>query len=335
MPPRKPRRIAVTLVEVIAVTAIILLLLAMISPSLQQIRSSSHVSACLYNLQQIGSAVMAYAYEDPAEQAIPIHANMVQTCSYWEWRTANWFAWGGQSATERFQLGGGLALWLGLIDQLPPVTLPAPLYDQSNRPLNGYVATLDVFHCPNDEGYPVCDLVYASPYANLGIPCWSSLGNSYRANLASYVQIAGGGTQGASRGAYAYGPWGHRLSTISSPQRVVLMAEPLLGAQLGTIAFPGVPPELAWGWHNAYLTNNALMCDGSARPVRTCKESSTPDLLPAGPPVYDFDLLTRCSDWQLDCYPTPGAIIWGNWVEYTHGPAAGEWPWKDYQDNLR
>jgi prepilin-type N-terminal cleavage/methylation domain-containing protein len=335
---------AFTLIELLVVVAIIALLLSILLPSLSGAREQGKKAKCLANLGNLGKAIYQYANEDPAEQVIPIHMNMVTTCSYWEWRTVNWFAWGGRSAQIPFYTGGGFGLWLSEDPNLPPSTLPAVVYAARRRPLNVYMldgvdegdsAKMEWFACPSDQGYPDSPWIDDSPSANAERPCYDSMGNSYRGSLAMYGLTTGGGTQGASNGHFSYGPWGHRLSTLLDTGRMILMGEPTFFNMIGMddSSAPGNNEVLLNGWHKRKLMDNLLYCDGSARTTKAEGQSMIDNT--NWTDISNPGLIHRGASWKLDCYPVGGAVIWGDWSQYTGGGQSSLWPWKGYQDNLR
>lgn len=57
----RPRRVAMTLIELLIVVAIIVLLLALLLPAIQAARESSRATTCQGNLKQIGTAVLHHA----------------------------------------------------------------------------------------------------------------------------------------------------------------------------------------------------------------------------------------------------------------------------------
>lgn len=336
---------AFTLTELLVVATLVALTALILAPSLGRVRQTNQTSACLANLLQIGIATQTYAAEDEDELIIPIHGSMVAATPYWEWRMVQWFAWGGSNPTLTVKLDPSRELWLS--DEPPssgPTIIWRPQYGASTRPLNGYTAPegLGMFHCPADTGYPNEPLwIDDAPIASAGRPCGDMLGNSYRANLCAVFDFSGGWSDGP-RGVFSRGPWGHRLSTLTETSRLLLTADAMLFIQSG--AGSAVPDSIACSWHGAWMTSNALFCDGSARSVLTAPRQPGGLLFeeaeevegaaepPPDPyPCVDDYLRFELPRFQLDCYPTPGAVIWGDW------PVVGQsqcWPWAGAQDNL-
>ena len=331
------RNTAFTLIELLVVVAIIALLLSILLPSLSGAREQGKRAKCLANLSNLGKAVYQYGNEDPAEQIIPIHMNMVRTCSYWEWRTVNWFAWGGRSGQIPFRTGSSAAL--NLSDEDRP-GIKKPEYAADRRPLNIYMLDgvgtgdskkMEWFHCPSDRGYPDDPYIDDSPQYNSERSCYDSMGNSYRASMAMFGDM-GSGTQGPSNGHFAIGPWGHRISSLLNTGRLVLMGEPSWFNMIGSDSVAEVDEVTVLGWHKRKMVDNLLFCDGSARSTKAEKECfvDSDRLIDV---VSNMELLNnRGTSYQLDTFPVPGAIIWGDWDDLTQ---SDKWPGRGAQDNLR
>lgn len=340
-------RRGLTLIEVVVVVALVGLTVLLLGPALTRTREAASSSACLANLRAIGTATQLYAAEDEDNLIVPIHRNMVRSASYWDWRTIQWFGWGGQNATAVLMTTPSGGYWLS--DEPPPSGAGGwkPEYGASQRPLNSYVApeALGIFHCPADVGYPYePQYVNEVPPSSAGTPCWDMLGNSYRANLKMVLTTAPGGTTSTSM--FSTGPWGHQLSTLTETSRLLLMAEAILGTQIRLYTDqvpPGPPPDsITLAWHGTWMTQNALFCDGSARPAMTAprqpggllvEEAEDVEGAVEPPPdpypcVYD-ELRFERPRFRMDCYPTPGAIIFG-----ISGTGGSCWPYAGAQDNL-
>jgi prepilin-type processing-associated H-X9-DG protein len=162
------------------------------------------------------------------------------------------------------------------------------------------------------------------------VPCYDLFGNSYQAQMLTAAI--------ADDGAFSWGPWGHRLHTIPSPGRQVLVVEPPF--------FSGTD------WHGRGRIVNVLFVDGSARATST-QVHAGPDCealqrmaLPCPPEPCNANLLCRGPGWQLDTWPTPGARIWGarclwNGEEPPFSSPAiapcldrSSWPFPAYEQNL-
>jgi hypothetical protein len=335
------RPTAVTLTEVTVCGSLLLMAAAVMGPALTKPRSVGQRTDCLSNLQRIGVAMHQYAAEDPHEQAIPIHMGWVHEGhvipDYYRWlgQTANWFAWGGQSATLSFRVSSYAAFSLSetiASDCGPPWDCRLqPEYAASRRPLNGYILPepLDVFHCPADTGYPPnlyvidpCD----SPPANALRPCWDTLGNSYRVPRT----IPRGDI--FPQGEFSVSAYRHRLSTLQNQSQLVMLGDPVWYAMIGHSEED--PPPV--GWHGVTSSDNVLFCDGSARMTSVRggvgglgrRPLSSDSLERTALPVYQDDWLCAGPGWQLDCYPAPGAVVYGDW-SYEIQHYSDRWPWRN------
>ena len=168
---------------------------------------------------------------------------------------------------------------------------------------------LKMYQCPADRGYPASAAVEDAPPANAGRSCYDTLGNSYRANLLALY-----GERGQ---AFAVGPWGHQVSVIENPARVVLYAEPLF-IRANTRDGEGQFSAKAFtGWHGKESTDNAAFCDGSARRTIVDRmagfDADTLRAMNVSPKNSEF--LIRARTFQIDMYPTPAARIWGRWED--------------------
>jgi prepilin-type N-terminal cleavage/methylation domain-containing protein len=337
---------AFTLIELLVVVAIIALLLSILLPSLAGAREQGKKAKCLSNLKNLGSAVYQYANEDRAEQIIPIHENMVKSTDYWLWRTANWFGYGGRSAQAVFRTVGTSGYWLGQQEDMQSsgqIGIVRNEYSANRRPLNLYMLEgisraddkqLEYFSCPSDVGYPDDPDIDDAPQQNALRPCYDTLGNSYRASLASYSLSMGGGGQVASSGHFAIGPWGHRLSTLTELSRTILFGEPTFFNMIGKDEAGIQPLVEVEGWHKRKLEDNLLFCDGSARMTKAQQQLEFDQNALDEMNVESQELLHRGVGWKLDVYPTGGAVIWGDWSSQIAG-SGSKWPWRGYQDNLR
>jgi prepilin-type N-terminal cleavage/methylation domain-containing protein len=333
-----------TLIELLVVIAIMSLLMAILVPSLSQAREQGKRAYCLANLHSIAAAAVSYAGEDNKELIIPIHQMMVTpmpASDFWLWRTANWFSFGGRSAPQPFMTDNG----------------PRSLDDNSpwaarTRPLNRYIYqdiqeadahALKLFQCPSDRGYPEHPDIDDSPIENSNRLCYDTLGNSYRASLYCFLSPRGGPYDGA----FAIGPWGHRLTTIPNSSQVAVFGEPLFFNMIGMdngVANPD--PVIATGWHRRLMVENIAFCDGSARSTRAAGHGTVSEYVARTQMGVgnNWDLISRGPEWRFDLWPTPGARIWAadpedqRWnAPFTGwgGGRDGLWPFLGAQDNLQ
>jgi prepilin-type N-terminal cleavage/methylation domain-containing protein len=344
---KRSQRSAFTLIELLVVVAIIALLLSILLPSLAGAREQGKKAKCLANLGNLGKACYQYAMEDSAEQPIPIHMNMVRTVRYWEWRTVNWFAWGGRSGQIVFKSGSGADLWLSDTKPKPQGSTMLREYAASRRPLNifmldgvdqGDSKKMEWFQCPSDLGYPDSPDIDDSPTTNAERSCYDSMGNSYRGSLAMYGHGMGGnGSQPASSGHFSVGAWGHRLSTLLDTGKTVLIGEPTFFNMIGKDDGSEIDEVVVSGWHKRKMMDNLLFCDGSARTTKAEADRGEEGIDKEGWNDVCADYwgaITRGTTYRLDVYPVGGAIIWGDWTQQM-GECPNKWPWKGHQDNLR
>ena len=337
---RSAARTAFTLIELLVVVAIIALLIAILLPSLASAREQGKKTKCLANLRGLGLALQEYALEDRTEQPIPIHESMLQACPYWEWRTVNWFAWGGRSGQAPFMTDPSAGILLAA--EGPNAR---PQYDARRRPLNKFMfpsvdladtQRLEPFHCPSDRGYPDHADIDDSPRANAERPCYDTLGNSYRASLAMTTLFDG---SQASLGHFSFGPWGHRLSSLRNPSRLVQAGEPTFFNMIGRddVGWLSRDAVLVTGWHKRMMEDNLLFCDGSAAPTRASNVDKFDAETLAAINAFDVGMLMRGRNWQLDCYPIAGARIWGDneaWRGKYGEAYDSKWPFAGRQENI-
>ena len=319
---------AITIIELVVITAFIALLASVTLPSLQTLEKRNGRTMCLSNLRQIGSASLLYASEDDDGQLVPLHLGNVRSdASYcisrgpWVWRLVLPIIYGGRTAVHPLEAGSMTSYKL-----MDPNVHPCgnPDWGASGRPLNQYIADLETFHCPADTGYPELDpedwggqYNMDSPPQSAGIPCWDFLGNSYRVNTCGFVWAYDGidSPNPKWKAAFSSGPRGHAAMSIESPSSTVLYADPLF--YLWSRYSPDIDPNVTTfpGWHGEITADNVAYCDGSARMTQAypLSDFSQDELENMGfSSQFDDDsyyFLRRGPTWREDCHPTPGASI--------------------------
>jgi hypothetical protein len=302
-----------TLVELVVMVAAVGLLVGLVAPSARVLRGRDAQAVCLSNLKQIAAASAWYASEDPREQLVPIMWMKVreeQALGFgapWAWRTALPSAFGGRTPVAPFP---------GIAD--PEVMMDDWTWGIRRRPLNGYLLRpsskdFPVFHCPADTGYPALDpeewggVAYLdAPPQVAGVPCYDFLGNSYREVHIGMIWIQ----EGLALARFGSGVSGQAASAIASPpSQTVLYWEPIFNF----LSHQLQEHEPLLGWHGQPDADQVAYCDGSARMTDVGElQEFTPEELEEMGVTDDFDywvFLRRGPTWQIDCYPTPGALV--------------------------
>lgn len=332
---------AFTLIELLVVVAIIALLISILLPSLQQAREQGKRAVCLANIKGIGTSMQAYSTEDKKEFLIPIQQMMVRDeDTRWLWRTAMWFVWGGRDGQVPFRISRSREVWLTSGSKGEKSGGSQAAWGSTSRPLNRYVYNdidrsdqdnMPMYRCPSDQGYPDHRDIDDSPRANAEVPCYDSLGNSYRGSLFCYLN---------AKNSFAMGPWGHRASTLRDTARLILFGEPTFFNMIGMDDGNQNPDAvIVTGWHKRQMVDNLGYCDGSARSTLAAGHEGVEQQLADQMGVADKRLISRGPKWQLDVYPTPGARVNGNsWPNSDLREYTGKehlWPWAGYQTNMR
>lgn len=320
----RSQRNGFTLIELLVVVAIIALLISILMPSLQRARQQAQKAACLSNQKNIITACAQYANEDSSGVLIPMHWSQVSReligQGYWLERTAMWFSYGGNGTTQPFntsdpQDGGGEftlneALKHPSIESLNWGTAQRPLSRSMYPDVDDMAKDLKIFRCPGDRGYPSGypdGVIDDAPEGCFDTPVYDVIGNSYRASFANFKP-----SRNAPERMHV-GVFGQRFDKLENASRLVAGGDPLFFNFIGTDSSAGYGKIDAPGWHGEPMTDNLFFADGSARPTRAVPKDdesylpSQEDATEWG--IDDRTMLTRGPNWQLDCYPAPGAAV--------------------------
>ena len=257
-----------TLVELLVVIAIIALLISILLPSLANAREQAKKTKCLANLRDLQAAGISYAYEDPAENLIPVHQNVLID------EGTNFIsgarrAWGGKAGSSEYADG----LYATGYDDAHPGFGPA------TRPLNNFLYTtgfkdrfgeelaerrkderldLPVFKCPSDIGFEPRDAAIPSAYRDdfMGHSLYDTYGSSYAVN-SLLVGYPGSSTLSS------LGPWIRPYSQIPTPSMTLTMSErrDLTNAGWNNIANQN-PTRWNYGNHGGIRTHQYAFADG-------------------------------------------------------------------------
>ncbi len=329
----KRRTAGFTLIELLVVVAIIALLISILLPSLQLAREQGKRAVCLANIKGIGTSMQAYATEDKKEFLIPVQQMMVRNIRvFWLWRTAKWFIWGGRDGQVAFD-----GKWLTSGPRGEKSGGDKPAWGATSRPLNRYVYNdidrsdqdnMPMYRCPSDTGYVDHPDMDDGPKSMHGIPLYDSIGNSYRGSLYGFHR---------RDSTFTMGPWAHRVSTLVNTARLILFGEPNFFNMIGKDDGNQNPDAvLVTGWHKKPMVDNLGFTDGSARSTRADGHGNM-DAETARKMRAVGGLISRGPKWQIDCYPTPGARLFGSMPEQGLGSwyrgNEDKWPFAGYQRN--
>jgi prepilin-type N-terminal cleavage/methylation domain-containing protein len=191
---------AFTLVELLVVIAIIAILASLLLPTLSRSKERARMLQCLNNLHQVGLGISLYA--DDYTDRFPVQSVLDTN---------------GLPKPVKFTLGGFDPLGLRVYNH-PTATV---------RPLYGYIAPSEVFHCPRDHGMDAVVTAFEWVLLDAKPTSFETLGCSYVYNIMDPPSPYGE-TQLPMDD--PVGLAGKRISWVPDPTKYILMYEPPAGA---------------------------------------------------------------------------------------------------------
>lgn len=321
------RRSGITLPELAAVVAALVVLVALLSPALAGVRRHSKGTLCLQNLATIAQASIVYASQDPDEQVIPVHPVFNSPTAGSSRMSIPTMAYGGKSGRGRWS--GNKYYWGTLLGRGPasrpmnPILYKRDFPNFAPPPFGDYEGSdmidkgdadaqldLEVFRCPADDGPPSNGLAWTS-WKVSGLPSYDCFGTSYYAN-ACWV------TNGSYFGANA--AFLRPLSAVPNPANTVYYQEHtarfawMCAARSEWDPCIDPDPRTLWGWHGEAFRFTTAFVDGHAQAtlMRSYEAPHLGHYPDYADPVqghgYYKCVIMRGPDWQLDTLPAP--VMW-------------------------
>ena len=195
---RRARRVAMTLSEVVTTVCSVSVLIALVLPSMSEVRRQGKEVVCLRNLSRLGAASAIHANADPGEQPIPTHPLMGLVFG-----ALGEYEWGGKAGMGEPQAGQEptTSKW-GTLEGRGPATRGLnriiygdvfPDYQDDRGPnelhwKRDMELELDVFRCPSDRGYAGHHYAH---WRNSRLSSYDHYGTSYSAS-ALWIRESGG-----------------------------------------------------------------------------------------------------------------------------------------------
>ncbi len=328
---RPDRRSAITLIEVSATTATVIICLTLLGTSMKELRRESKDVRCLNNMSRIASASMSFAMQNSSEIAIPIHPLTgvgnagSQGAETWTWGGKSGrgeILQGSQSSFENARYGtrfGRGPATRGLNSMVYKKAFPNYQQDPRGDIQNWVRDTLldtDIFACPGDYGYSG---THTALLQNSGLTSYDHYGNSYAANIFR-VSIFGAPGNGQYNS-----PFARALSRVPNPSKTYLYSESsgMLGWYQnyandgcgGTDSSINVD-SVIYGWHGTPFVFNLAFADGHVgRAYMNGHTQPQPDI-GAYPPCGEGEesdynryhcVIIRGDGWQKDVMPALNA----------------------------
>jgi prepilin-type processing-associated H-X9-DG protein len=184
------RRRGFSLVEVLTVIGIIMIMIALLIPTIKKAREQAVVTQCAANLHSISIAFNTYLVESRGAVFWRVHPQRTNGM--------DWCAWGGREDNLNHAQDE-------LFNKIHP------------RPLNPYVSNkIDVFHCPSDE----MPTQFWHDAMQNDHTRWEDVGNSYHFNADGYPPTPSDPTTGERP--EGHGLAGKKITEVSDSARTVL-----------------------------------------------------------------------------------------------------------------
>lgn len=344
------RRPGFSLFESVVVLLAVVLLVAMIQPSLASARRQSKYSVCMDRLSVIGAATAIYTAEDPADMALPVHPRFYDQDPF-NPSFIGAYEWGGKAGkgSPGWTPGAGGALFFltsryGSKAGFGPASRPLndilyphgfvgngpPNYDRDGAILDAQLQ-LDAVRCPADDGPPegghCVNWVENSEQSS-----FDHFGTSYNANTFMTSLIGGGPIWSTSQ-------YLGSVSRVPDPARTLAYDENIgrwawatrrtSAPCINTLGNSGIDPgptKAVRGWHGKNWTYNRSFVDGHVATQKVFIEGTRDSngffehfrnevVFPDDPEEQNRTacIIIRGEGWQIDTLPAeliPTGLFW-------------------------